>query len=161
MKQIKLSKIILVFSFGLYSFLVLLGNVTDYYSNFQFVKHVLSMDTIFPGNGLMWRSINNNILHHIFYIVIICTEAVITYFCFAGGVDLIKKINKNSEEFNNAKRKSLIGLTLAFVLWFVGFIAVGGEWFLMWQSEIWNGIEAAFRISAISLLLILFLSRTD
>jgi hypothetical protein len=35
------------------------------------------------------------------------------------------------------------------VLWFSGFITVGGEWFLMWQSEIWNGQEAAFRLVVI------------
>lgn len=101
---IRLSKIILVFSFGVYVLLVALGNVMDYQSNFQFVKHVLSMDTTFPGNSLMWRSITNPILHHIFYIIIICTEAFITYFCFIGGIDLLKKIKTDSEEFNNAKR---------------------------------------------------------
>jgi len=159
--QIRFAKIVLVFSFGLYTFFVVFGNVTDYNTNFQFVKHVLSMDTTFPGNGLMWRSINNHILHHIFYLIIICTEAVITYFCFAGGIDLLKKIKTSSEEFNNAKKKSLIGLTLGFALWFIGFIAVGGEWFLMWQSETWNGIEAAFRISGIALLIILFVSKED
>ena len=109
----------------------------------------------------MWRSINNTSLHHVFYIIIICAEAIITYFCFAGGLDLLKNLKTVSEEFNNAKKKSIIGLTAAFVLWFVGFIAIGGEWFLMWQSETWNGIEAAFRISVISLLLIIFLSRAD
>ena len=30
-------------------------------------------------------------------------------------------------------------------MWFVGFVVVGGEWFLMWQSATWNGQEAAFR----------------
>lgn len=161
MTLIRISKSILVLSFGLYSFFVLLGNVMDYNSNFQFVKHVLSMDTTFPGNSLMWRSITNPIPHHIYYILIICTEAVITYFCFAGGIDLLKKLQTSSEVFNNAKKKSLIGLTLSFVLWFVGFIAIGGEWFLMWQSESWNGIEAAFRVSAIVLFILLFVGRDD
>jgi predicted small integral membrane protein len=37
------------------------------------------------------------------------------------------------------------GAAVAFALWFVGFMVVGGEWFLMWQSSTWNGQEAAFR----------------
>ena len=36
--------------------------------------------------------------------------------------------------------------TLGLLLWFVAFISVGGEWFLMWQSKLWNGQEAAFRM---------------
>ncbi len=28
----------------------------------------------------------------------------------------------------------------------VAFLDVGGEWFLMWQSKIWNGQEEAFRM---------------
>ena len=30
-----------------------LDNLIDYGSNYEFVKHVLSMDTTFPGNKLM------------------------------------------------------------------------------------------------------------
>lgn len=161
MIQMRLAKIILVFSLGLYAFFVVLGNVMDYNSNFQFVKHVLSMDTTFPENSLMWRSITNPILHHAFYVLIICSEAAVTYFCFTGGIDLFKKLKTSPEEFNNAKKKSITGLTLAFILWFAGFIIIGGEWFLMWQSEIWNGIEPAFRISVIALLIILVVSRED
>ena len=37
------------------------------------------------------------------------------------------------------------GAAAAFALWFVGFVVVGGEWFLMWQSATWNGQEAACR----------------
>ena len=34
-------------------------NLVDYGSNHEFVKHVLSMDTTFPGNKLMGRAITN------------------------------------------------------------------------------------------------------
>ena len=40
------------------------------------------------------------------------------------------------------------GLKLGIILWFNRCIAIGGHWFLMWRSENWNGIEAAFRFSA-------------
>ena len=29
------------------------------------------------------------------------------------------------------------------------FLDVGGEWFLMWQSKMWNGQEEAFRMFTI------------
>jgi len=31
-------------------------------------------------------------------------------------------------------------------MWLVAFLSVGGEWFLIWQSKIWNGQDAAFRM---------------
>jgi predicted small integral membrane protein len=37
------------------------------------------------------------------------------------------------------------GISELFGPWFVGFMVIGGEWFLMWQSSTWNGQEAAFR----------------
>jgi predicted small integral membrane protein len=37
----------------------------------------------------------------------------------------------------------------------MGFLVVGGEWFQMWQSQSWNGQEAAFRfIGSIGLIMI-------
>ena len=43
----------------------------NYGSNFDFVQHVLSMDTTFPGNQLKWRAISTPALHHAFYWTII------------------------------------------------------------------------------------------
>ena len=40
-------KIITVGSLALMSFLIVIGNTTDYYANYYFVEHVMKMDTIF------------------------------------------------------------------------------------------------------------------
>ena len=44
------SKIAFVWAIALYALLVVFNNLTDYGSNYQFVAHVLKMDTTFPGN---------------------------------------------------------------------------------------------------------------
>jgi predicted small integral membrane protein len=44
---------------------------------------------------------------------------------------------------------AIIGLTVGLLQWLVAFLSVGGEWFLMWQSKIWNGQDAAFRMFAV------------
>jgi predicted small integral membrane protein len=48
---------------------------------------------------------------------------------------------------------------LGFLLYGLGFLVIGGEWFAMWQSEQWNGQDAAFRflvtISAVLIILLL------
>ena len=64
---VRLSKIILGAAIGLYLLIVALNNVTDYKSNYEFVRHVLAMDTTFPGNALMWRAIQSEPIYHLGY----------------------------------------------------------------------------------------------
>ena len=40
-------------------------------------------------------------------------------------------------------------------------MAVGGEWFLMWQSETWNGQQAAFRFYMSILAVLIFVMQPD
>jgi len=42
-------------------------------------------------------------------------------------------------------------------MWFVAFLSIGGEWFLMWQSHTWNGQDGAFRIFVVVGLIFLLL----
>lgn len=156
MIAVRISKITVIASLALFFTLVVFNNVTDYYSNYFFVKHVLSMDTTFEGNRGMWRAINSPVAHHIFYIGIIIAEALAAFFCWKGAIGLFRARHEPAH-FRKSKSPAVYGLTLTVLIWFVGFIAVGGEWFLMWQSSKWNGIEAAFRIVAVSLLALVFL----
>jgi predicted small integral membrane protein len=55
---LRLSKSLLILSVAFFYILVVLNNTTDYNSNYQFVRHVLQMDSTFPGNHGMWRAIN-------------------------------------------------------------------------------------------------------
>ncbi|MTI31664.1 DUF2165 family protein, partial [Xanthovirga aplysinae] len=138
---IRWSKIILVFSISFYVTLVVFNNLTDYYSNYYFVQHVLSMDTTFVGNKGMWRSLPFSFFHHLAYLLIILVEGLMAFFTFLGGYRLYK-VRNSVYEFNNSKGVAISGLILGVLLWFVGFMAIGGEWFLMWQSEKWNGQQA-------------------
>ena len=53
MIAVRVAKIVLVAALALHASLVAFGNITDYGTNFSFVQHVLSMDTIFsiPGSA--------------------------------------------------------------------------------------------------------------
>jgi Predicted small integral membrane protein len=48
MIAIRLSKAAMVAAIAFLASLVAFGNITDYWTNFAFVQHVLSMDTVFP-----------------------------------------------------------------------------------------------------------------
>jgi Predicted small integral membrane protein (DUF2165) len=40
-------------------------------------------------------------------------------------------------------------------------MVVGGEWFAMWQSKLWNGQEAAFRFYVTLLGVLIFVGQED
>jgi len=154
------AKALLTWAVALYASLVVFNNVTDYDSNYMFVSHVLKMDTTFPGNRALWRAIDSPALHHAFYALIILVEAGVAILCWAGGYRLLHSLN-DAARFNAAKRVAIAGLTLGILLWFTGFITIGGEWFVMWQSKIWNGQEAAFRLAVILGIVLLLLVQSD
>ena len=47
------------------------------------------------------------------------------------------------------------------LVWFFGFMVVAGEWFAMWQSQTWNGQDAAFRFYVTALAVLIFVSLPD
>ncbi|HEX3470212.1 MAG TPA: DUF2165 domain-containing protein [Silvibacterium sp.] len=143
---LRVAKILLVASVAFFYTLVVFNNTTDYASNHQFVHHVLLMDTAFPDNHGMWRAIHSPLVQTIFYCGIIAWEAVTMILTWIGVVWLVRAFRKPAAAFNSAKRLSIAALTLGMLLWFVAFIGIGGEWFLMWQSKLWNGQDAAFRM---------------
>ena len=157
MRLIRLCKIFLVFSVGFFLFLVVLNNLTDYGSNYAFVENVLGMTTVFEDNQLMWRAIESPVIHTAFYWSIILWEAVAMALIGWGGVRLCRALGDGKWEFQSAKQLALAGLTLSLLQWFVAFITVGGEWFAMWQSEVWNGQDAAFRMFTCIGIVLLFL----
>ena len=157
------SKTLLVAGIALFYTLVVFNNLTDFDSNYEFVHHVLSMDSTFPGNHGMWRALPSPTIHLIFYLSIIAWEFVTMVLLWAGVVRLIRTLRSPAVAFNAAKGIPIMALTLSLLLWLVAFLAVGAEWFLMWQSHTWNGQEAAFRMFAIVgiVLLIVIQPETD
>jgi len=158
---LRLSKCALLFAAALYFTLVVFNNVTDYNSNFQFVRHVLMMDSTFPGNHGMGRALAQPRIHTIFYLGIICWESCTTLLFWWGAIRLTLATNRSPAAFQRAKSIAIAALTMGCLLWFTAFISVGGEWFLMWQSRTWNGEEAAFRLFAILGIILLYVSSSE
>ena len=142
---------------GLYLLLVAFGNITDFATNQAFVHHVLSMDTTNfatkPGVGLdphtIWRAITEPWLQGVLYVILIAWEltagivlAIATVLWFRG----------RRTGYRTARRLSTIGLLMLILLFFGGFTDIGGEWFQMWTSTLWNGEDPAFRNSVLAVL---------
>lgn len=151
----RLAQAVSVFAIGLMALLVVVGNTTDYYTNYHFVEHVLKMDTIFPDSKILYRSIHSPFLYHACYVFIIILEAIMAFCCLKGSLLLFKNLKSDVQVFHASKNWSVAGLIVGIVIWFLGFEVIGGEWFAMWQSSTWNGLNSAERIvSFLALVLI-------
>ena len=155
------AKMLLLASIALFYTLVVFNNTTDFDSNYQFVRHVLSMDSTFPGNNGMWRAIDAPWMHLTFYCPIILWEALTTVLAWWGAIALFRALRAPAADFNAAKRIPIIALTMSMLMWMVAFLSVGAEWFLMWQSKIWNGQEAAFRMFAVVGIVLIVMLQPD
>ena len=92
---------------------------------------------------------------------IIAAELLTGVLCLLGAWRCGTRAPISPREFNAAKDIAIAGLVLGFALWFFGFMVVGGEWFQMWQSQTWNGQEAAFRFIGCIAFVLIFLAQKD
>jgi predicted small integral membrane protein len=132
--------------------LVTFGNITDYGTNEQFVQHVFAMDTTFKSEDMMWRAITGHGWVTAAYVLVIIWEALTSLVLLAGCVAWASPRRRAA-----ARKLSALGWLMQLMLFAGGFLAIGGEWFQMWQSSKWNGLESAMRyvlLASIGLILV-------
>lgn len=139
-----LAATLLTATVALYITLVAFSNITDFGTNQAFVQHVLAMDTTFKDEDLMWRAIESRALQNTAYVAIIVWETVAALVLIWGTYLWVRR------DHHGARRVSTLGLLMLMLLFGAGFIGIGGEWFVMWQSGDWNGLEAATRVFTLS-----------
>ncbi|GAA5211236.1 DUF2165 domain-containing protein [Streptomyces thinghirensis] len=143
-RTLTLAATVLTGILALYIALVALGNITDFDSNQQFVRHVLAMDTTFKDDDLMWRAITSEGVQDTAYVAIIVWETVAAFVLIYATWLWVRR------DHAPARRMTTYGTLMLMLLFGAGFIGIGGEWFAMWQSEDWNGLEAATRVFLLS-----------
>ncbi|MER6423388.1 DUF2165 domain-containing protein [Streptomyces sp. NPDC001137] len=150
-----LTATLLTASVALYIALVAFGNITDFGTNQAFVQHVLAMDTTFKDDDLMWRAITSKGLQNTAYVAIIVWETLAALVLIYGTWLWARR------DYARARSISTYGLLMLLLLFGAGFIAIGGEWFSMWQSKTWNGLEAATRVIVFTGVALLVVQLTD
>jgi predicted small integral membrane protein len=87
----------------------------------------------------MWRAITSHAWQDTAYVAIIVWETL-------AALVLIAATYLWARRHPRARQASTIGLLMLLLLFGAGFVAIGGEWFAMWQSKTWNGLDAATRV---------------
>jgi predicted small integral membrane protein len=155
------AKIVMALCLAVFCLLVAFDNITDYGTNYLFVQHVMSMDTTYPGNALMYRSVTSTTAWHVCYWLIIAAEVATGILFLAGAIRLWQLRHAPGAVFDQAKALVVAGALAAFLVWFFGFMVIAGEWFAMWQSATWNGQESAFRFYVTVLAVLIFVKLPD
>src|SRR6266481_4718340 len=113
---LRIAKSLLVLAVALFYSFVVFNNTTDYDSNYQFVRHVLMMDSTFPANHGMWRAMNSPALHTAFYLSIIAWETATMLLAWWGGIRLARAAGGTAVEFDRSKSTAIAALTLALLM---------------------------------------------
>jgi predicted small integral membrane protein len=161
MLVIRLAKVLMVGALAAFALVVTYDNIVDYGANYQFVQHVMSMDTTFPDSTLKGRAITDPQIWRAAYAFIIAAEGLAALLLAVGAIALLLRLRSAAEAFNAAKTWAIAGLTVGFGVWFFGFLVVAGEYFAMWQSRSWNAQESAFRFTMVILGVLVFLILPD
>lgn len=161
MIEIRISKFLVVVCCALLGGLTGLSNVLDYGVNLVNVQHVLSMDVqIVDTFAKSWKAISSPVIHHIAYILIIISEFLVAILGIWGAVNMWKA-RHDVVAFNRSKGKAIWAFCIGILIWFMGFMVIGGEWFLMWLSPEWNSQQSAFRIVIPFMLGLIYIAQKD
>ena len=160
---IRLVKVAMVASCALFALLVTFNNLVDYGSNYEFVRHALSMDTTFPGNALTGRAITSPALWTLGYWLIIAAEAVTGVVLAFGSLRLALAVRGPAVLFNAPNRSSCLGS---------GWVSCSGSPVSRWSAA--NGsrcgsrrngsngsVSSAFRFYVTLLLVLIFVMQPD
>ncbi|MGE8145615.1 DUF2165 domain-containing protein [Pseudomonas frederiksbergensis] len=152
------SKITLMAYLSFFGLLVMYSNIIDYSSNYEYVGHILSMDTTRENLNINYRAITSPMLHHRVYWFIITLEVIYTVCCLIGTYQLFKHRHASIDVFHEAKKLSIIGLLIAIFVYYVCMQVIGVEWFNMDESQVWNAKDWARHIVDFIVPLLIFLS---
>lgn len=154
-------KTAMVVSFALLALFAAFNNLLDRASTRTFVRHVLGMDTTFPDSALRVRAIDSAAAVTVAYWLIVIGEASTGILLALGGLRLALALRAPAADFNAAKSIAVLGVGAGLLLWFTGFMVIGGEWFAMWQSKEWDAVPSAFNLVVVLLLVAIFLVQRD
>ncbi len=155
-------KIILVIFVGLQGWLYVVGNIANWDAAVGAIGYVLSMADHQVYSTAIFPAVTSPALVTAAFLVILTGEFLVGAFALKGAWDLWKVRNASAEVFNGAKTFALIGSGMAMVVWFGGFIVIGGALFQMWQTQLGgNSFSGAFTYAITSGLVMLIVAVRD
>ena len=160
--SIRVLKILLVVCIGLQALLYAIQNVVNLDAAFGAVAYVFSMadHAAYPdhvGPAFTWAP-----LVWIALTLIIAGETLVGVLCFKGSWDMWRLRRADSATFATSRHYAILGCGAALLVWIGLFMALGGAYFQMWQTEVGIGsLEGAFMYAVSSAVVLLFVNQAE
>lgn len=159
---IRYLKIVLVIFVGLQGLLYVAGNIANWGAATGTVGYVLGQQGTEIYTTAIFPPITHPALVTMALLLILLGELSVGLVSLKGAWDLWRARRQPREAFNASKTFAVLGPGLAMVVWFGGFIVIGGALFQMWQSEVGeSSFEGAFVYAITSGLVMLFVNTPD
>ena len=159
---IRYLKIMLVVFVGLQGFLYVAGNTANWDAGLGAVGYVLGMQGHETYATHIFPPVTGPTTVTIAFFLILTGEFLVGALSLKGAWDLWRMRKSSAGTFNAAKTYAVLGAGMAMVVWFGGFMVIGGALFQMWQTQIGAGsFHDAFNFAAISGLVLLLVNSPD
>ncbi len=159
---IRYLKIILVVFVGLTGILFVAGNIANWNAGRELVAYVLSMEGHEIYGSHIFPPVTNPALVIIAYLLILAGESLVGVLSLKGAWDLWGARHGSADAFDGSKTYAILGTGMAMVVWFGGFVVIGGVLLQMWQTKIGAGsFHDAFIFAASGGVVLLFVSTPD
>lgn len=158
----RIFKLLLAVVVGLQALLYALQNVVNLEQAHSFVATVLAMRDHGAYPHHFGPAIESSALAWCALWIIIAGELLAGLLCFKGAFDMARSLRAPGAEFQHAKRHALVGCGVAVLVWFGLFMAIGGAYFQMWQTEMGiASLEGAFMYTVSSGLALVIIHLAD
>lgn len=134
----------LVIMTALYYVVVAFDNITNPSSNWPFVRGVLSGDGTPPDDGFEWREIDAHWFAVASYVAIIVDETLAGLAMLYAGIQGLRRTT-SPQRWADAQKLAVVGAGIGLLVFYLGFITIGGNWFIMYLNGTWNGLDPAFQ----------------
>jgi len=124
--------IFLVLGVGLYELSHAVLDGLQYMANVEFVGRVLSMDA--TRNPDAWQEINSPTVVFIAYTLIWVAHAAGGILCLIGCYKLATSVASDEATYRESTITAMLGVGIGCTLYLVGFMAIAGGWFLLYQA---------------------------
>lgn len=109
------------------------------------------------SSGFEWHYIDNETFQLIGYITVITCETLTGILLLIGGFTGLFR-TRDVMAWAGAQKWTYFGGFLGLGVFFFGFLTVGGNWFIMYLNETWNGMEPAFQNSVMTITMLILVT---
>lgn len=132
----RLAPIVLLLFPGLWGLLGFMNNLSDFSGTVETaVKPMLAMTDTYGNPAQTWRAITAPWAAPVALVAITAMETLAGVLAFWSIGLMIRDFREPSYVFQSAKAPGIYGCLVAILVWGVGFMVVGGDWFLSWQGK--------------------------